>query len=121
MLKTFSKYLIFFGFLLAGIGASAADAGRERAWFSGKKELSQAGQAQSHKEQIKQRRAERVAARENIKNAQQDAHEQTKGGNLDASTDLDTAVGKGRLTLEERRALRRQIREASNNLYVPPK
>jgi hypothetical protein len=120
MLKMFSKCVIFFGLLFVGFVASA-DAGKAPNWVYGKKEVSQAGPDMPRREIMKQRRAERAATRENNKNAQPDRHEQNQDRNLDASKGPDPAVGKGRLTPEERRALRRQIREASNNLYVPPK
>lgn len=101
--------------MLSLAGGVCAEPGRFGGGFFGAgKSGAMVGNDVQHKELLRQRRAEKAAGR------QLDQRPESAGRELNKDVDrMDRTPRKNRLTPDERRALRRQIREASNELREP--
>lgn len=75
----------------------------------------------SPKEVLRERQAKKAAALSNEKKAEIARNEQPKESIQPNSDHQNPASKKNRMTLEERRALRRQIHDAGSDVYVSPK
>lgn len=96
-------------------GSVCAEPGRFGGGFFGSgKASTMAGNDAPRKELMRQRRAEKAAGRP------VDQRSEYAGKELNKDVDrMDRTPRKNRLTPDERRALRRQIHEASNELHAP--
>ena len=75
----------------------------------------------SPKEVLHERQTKKTAAFSAEKKAEITRHEQRKEVNQPNSGNQNLASKKNRMTLEERRALRRQIHDAGSEVYDAPK
>lgn len=110
------KILVLLSLILQG-GNVLAESGRLGAFFFGfGKNNVEAGHA-STKEIMRQKQAKKAAA------LNRDTHTEDveQGKALNTPSPENSASKKSRMTPEERRALRRQIHDAGNEVYVSPK
>lgn len=112
------KFLVVLLLALRG-GNVFADPGRLGAGFFGFGKSNAEGGNASTKEIMRQKQAKKAAAlhREKIP----EGAEQGKELNAPNSGNSNLTSKKSRMTPEERRALRRQIHDAGNDVYVSPK
>lgn len=114
------KFLLLLLLALQG-GNVLAESGRLGAGFLGFGKNNTEGGNVSTKEVVRQKQAKKTAAlnRQKRTEAAQDGH--SKELNTPNSENLNSTSKKSRMTPEERRALRRQIHDAGNDVYVSPK
>jgi hypothetical protein len=114
------KFFVLLLLALQGGNVLAQSSGLGAGFFGFGKNNAEGGSA-SIKETVRQKQASKTAAtsREKRPVATQDV--QGKESNAPNSENSNLTSKKSRMTPEERRALRRQIHDAGNDVYVSPK
>ena len=120
MCKFHIKLFLLLFFILSN-GAALANSGNIGGGFFGFGKNTVEVSGDSPKEILHERQAKKTAALSKEKKAEITRDEQRKESNLANSGNQNLASKKNRMTLEERRALRRQIHDASSEVYVSPK
>lgn len=100
-------------------GFALADSGRFAGSFWGLGKNNAEGREILRKEPLTQRRPEKSAGRNNERRSGLSNQELKKDLSKHNSENLNAPAQKNRLTPDERRALRRQIHDAGNDLDVP--
>jgi hypothetical protein len=120
MNKSHTKFFVLLLLSLRG-GIASADVGRFGSGFFGFGKNNVESADGSHKDLQRQKQVNKAPGRNGEKRTGLINQEQGKEANKQSIENSTTALKKNRLTPDERRALRRQIRDASNDLNAPSK